>query len=466
MENIVIFGASGGAIKVAHTLRNLDIDFQYFVDNDKNKWGKIVEEKEVKSPEVLKDTTDRILIASDYQDEIEQQLSEWGILNRIILKEECIFDYFDKNKSEYEKYYIKDIEKKTSKKNVIIELADAGICLGGIETWAMMLTRGLKNRKYNVSLWLREQVQSIPEDLKEVSTEINYDYERYKESIQETIDKLIKKLPCTVISNWQSQVMIAAILVKRMYPEKLKLISIIHNDKKVLYRRQKFMEKDTDIIFGVSKKICKTFIEEYNVDAKKVAYKETPVKFEVNKHLYQKDKSKPIRIGFAARISKAQKRVDLLVKLINRLNEEKVNFEIEIAGDGSYFEKMKEGIIKDKNNVKILGKIPREKMQEFWNDKDIFLSTSDFEGASVSMLEAMALGVVPVVTNVSGVDEFVTDGTNGYISEVQNIEKLIDGIKLLEDDRDKLEKFGENSMHIIKEKCNQDDYFDVFERMI
>lgn len=260
--------------------------------------------------------------------------------------------------------------------------------------------------------------------------------------------------------------MIAAILVKRMYPEKLKLISIIHNDKKVLYRRQKFMEKDTDIIFCVSKKICKTFIEEYNVDAKKVAYKETPVKFEVNKHLYQKDKSKPIRIGFAARISKAQKRVDLLVKLINRLNEKKVNFEIEIAGDGSYFEKMKEGIIKDKNNVKILGKIPREKMQEFWNDKDIFLSTSDFEGASVSMLEAMALGVVPVVTNVSGVDEFVTDGTNGYISEVQNIEKLIGGIKLLEDDRDKLEKFGNKSMQIIKEKCNQDDYLDVFERMI
>ena len=105
-------------------------------------------------------------------------------------------------------------------------------------------------------------------------------------------------------------------------------------------------------------------------------------------------------------------------------------------------------------------------MQEFWNDKDIFLSTSDFEGASVSMLEAMALGVVPVVTNVSGVDEFVTDGTNGYISEVQNIEKLIDGIKLLEDDRDKLEKFGNKSMQIIKEKCNQDDYLDVFERMI
>ena len=32
MEKIVIFGASGGAIKVAKTLKNLNVDFEYFVD--------------------------------------------------------------------------------------------------------------------------------------------------------------------------------------------------------------------------------------------------------------------------------------------------------------------------------------------------------------------------------------------------------------------------------------------------
>lgn len=47
MDNIVIFGASGGAVKVAKTLKNLKIDFRYFVDNDKNKWGKVVEGKVV-----------------------------------------------------------------------------------------------------------------------------------------------------------------------------------------------------------------------------------------------------------------------------------------------------------------------------------------------------------------------------------------------------------------------------------
>ena len=43
MDKIVIFGASGGAVKVAKTLKNLGMDFLCFVDNDKNKWGTTVE---------------------------------------------------------------------------------------------------------------------------------------------------------------------------------------------------------------------------------------------------------------------------------------------------------------------------------------------------------------------------------------------------------------------------------------
>ena len=414
----------------------------------------------------MKNTTERILIASAYQEEIEEQLSNWKILDRIILKEECIFDYFDTNRLEYEKYYIGDIKDDNSKKNIIIELADAGICLGGIETWAIMLTRGLKSRGYNVGLWLREQEQTIPDDLKEISTEINYDYTRYKESIQETVEKLIQKLPCTVISNWQSQVMIAAILVKRMYPKQLKLISVIHSDQKIFYRRQMYMVNKTDIIFGISKKICRTFIEKYNVDRNKIVYKETPVNHVAEQHIYEMDRRNPIKIGFAARITKALKRADLLVQLVNKMNKKNINFSIKIAGDGSYFERMKSDIDISKGNVVISGKIPREEMQDFWEDRDIFLSTSDLEGSSVSMLEAMSAGAVPVVTLVSGVEEFIANGVNGYVSEPGNIDGLINGIVELERNREKLKEMGNYNLKIINERCNHDDYLDVFEQII
>ena len=467
MEKIVIFGASGGALKVAHTLQNLNIDFEYFVDNDKNKWDKQLEGKLIKNPEVLKDTDERILIASDYQSEIEEQLAEWGILERLILKEECIFQYFEKNQEAYVKHYNPNQKQSNSdKKNIIVELADAGICLGGIETWAMMVTRDFRKRGYPTELWLRKQQQDIPEELKEAVVEIDYDYSRYKESIEETVKMLIEKLPCTVISNWQSQVMVAAILVKRMYPEQIKIISVIHNDKKVLYRRQKYMEKDTDIIFGVSRKICQTFITEYGIDKNKVIYKESPVRCVDFEKKYTLSQAEPVKIGYAARITKYQKRADLLVELVNKINKMNLNVEFEIAGDGNYFERFKRDIDLSKGNVKVLGNLPREKMQAFWRDKDIFINISDFEGVGLSMLEAMSNGVVPIETDVAGADEFIKNGVNGYYVSIGDVEGMIAKIKLLVDDRNKMESMGRISREIVKEKCNEEDYIDVLESLI
>ena len=46
---------------------------------------------------------------------------------------------------------------------------------------------------------------------------------------------------------------------------------------------------------------------------------------------------------------------------------------------------------------------------------DVYLSTSELEGLSLSMLEAMAAGCVPVVTDVGGVRQAVDDGLTGWI---------------------------------------------------
>lgn len=457
-ENIVIFGASGGGIKVAKTLKNLGVDFCYFVDNDSLKWGTKIEGKDVKCPKSLLTNNARIIIASNYQNEIEGQLSEMGIIDRLLLKEEIILEKF--------KIKVKNTNySKNKEKNVIVELADAGICLGGIETWALMVTRSLLKKDRKVTLLTKEKEQDIPKDLEKYTKIINYDYERYKESIQETIDFLIDMLPCTVISNWQSQVMIAAIMVKKMYPKQMKIISVIHSDNIVLYRRQKYLEQYTDFVFCVSKKIRYIFEHDFHISANKLIYKESPVKNIIYNKEYTINKTLPIKIGYAGRISKHQKRADLLLNVIKILNEKNVNFTIEIAGDGTYFNKLVDETKKYKN-VKLLGCIQREKIIDFWKDKDLFLSVSDVEGTSLSMLEAMSLGVVPIVTLVSGVKEFVKNDVNGYYSEIEDVDDIVKNIIKIEEDRKKLLCFGNICKKIIKERCNESDYIDVFEECI
>ena len=458
---IVIFGASGGAIKVAHTFNNLDIHFSFFVDNNTNKWGSTVENKEVKSPSVLLDKEYRIVIASDYQQEIEEQLQEMGVLQNLILKETLILESLNKRRKEFEgirKYYVGNKNIK-----IVFELIDAGICLGGIESWTITLLREFSNRKINVELFSRKNDLLIPQDIENITKLFDIDYTKYFESILELATELVKSLPCTLITNWQSQAMMAGIIVKEMFPDELRIVSIVHNDKIALYRRQKFFEPYTDKIMGVSQKINETFIEQYQIPKVKIFYKESPVNFdsEFVKN-YTLENEKPLKVGFAARISKFQKRIDLLIKVIETMDENNVNYNLEIAGEGSYFNRLItwHTNYKYKNKIVLLGRVSRDKMNQFWLDKDIYLSVSDFEGASISMLEAMSYGLVPVVTNVSGVEEYVQNKWNGLIAATGDVLQLSKNVADISQKRELLPVYGQRSRKIIKDKCKLSEYCD------
>lgn len=57
---------------------------------------------------------------------------------------------------------------------------------------------------------------------------------------------------------------------------------------------------------------------------------------------------------------------------------------------------------------------------EALHDSAYFILPSYFEGLPVSMLEAMASGVIPIVTNVGSIADVIQDGINGVIVEPKN----------------------------------------------
>ncbi len=56
----------------------------------------------------------------------------------------------------------------------------------------------------------------------------------------------------------------------------------------------------------------------------------------------------------------------------------------------------------------------------FYEGIDVYLNTSLHEGIPMSVLEAMAYGVPPVVPRVGGLVEIVTDGVDGYLVDGRN----------------------------------------------
>ena len=65
----------------------------------------------------------------------------------------------------------------------------------------------------------------------------------------------------------------------------------------------------------------------------------------------------------------------------------------------------------------------KKNIHEFISDAEFFILSSDFEGLSNALLEAMCMGIPCITTNVSGIDEVIHDKINGVLVSPGDEEK-------------------------------------------
>lgn len=94
----------------------------------------------------------------------------------------------------------------------------------------------------------------------------------------------------------------------------------------------------------------------------------------------------------------------------------------------------------------------------FFQAADIFLLPSYFEGLPNALLEAMAYGVVPIVTPVGSIPEVVVNEKNGLFVPVKDIPAIAEKIGLLYYDRILLKQLRIASNETIKESYSIDKY--------
>jgi len=73
---------------------------------------------------------------------------------------------------------------------------------------------------------------------------------------------------------------------------------------------------------------------------------------------------------------------------------------------------------------------------------DVFTLTSKHEGLPIALLEAMALGVPPVVSSVGGIPEVVTDGVDGTLLAPGDPTAFAEAIQALADDPERRATLG------------------------
>lgn len=79
---------------------------------------------------------------------------------------------------------------------------------------------------------------------------------------------------------------------------------------------------------------------------------------------------------------------------------------------------------------------------------DILLVTSETEGISNAILEAMAMELPIVATRAGAIPELVQDGRNGFLAEIGDVGRLAENLLKLADDRDLRIKMGRESLRL------------------
>ena len=165
----------------------------------------------------------------------------------------------------------------------------------------------------------------------------------------------------------------------------------------------------------------------------------------------------PVVVNFC-RIAE-QKNIPLLLDAFIKLHEEYPDYRLEIYGntvephEEQLCQQLKESVAERGYQDCIAILPPAADVHERVLDAAMFVSSSDFEGLSNSMIEAMAIGLPCVCTDClgGGAREIIRDGENGLLVPIQDVDALCQGMKRFVENPTLAETCGRNATKLREE---------------
>lgn len=169
-------------------------------------------------------------------------------------------------------------------------------------------------------------------------------------------------------------------------------------------------------------------------------------------------------IGTAARMN-SQKDPWTFYNIAKKIIDHHPSVEFQYVGDGPYFKELKEMIMKEKydKKIKLFGFVNNP--SHIVNQFDVFLTTSLYEGLPYALIEAMSLGKPVVATDVTGNNEIVKHGVNGYLFEKQNVDDGVKKLNQIISDSDLMLRMGKESAILYREKYHLDKMINSLESL-
>ncbi|PHS62086.1 MAG: glycosyl transferase family 1 [Flavobacterium sp.] len=155
----------------------------------------------------------------------------------------------------------------------------------------------------------------------------------------------------------------------------------------------------------------------------------------------------------------------LAIEIVEELQKKNIEVSLCMVGpekDGS-LEKCKKLAKEKKLPITFTGILQKAAWIELSKEYDIFVNTTNFDNTPVSVIEAMALGLPIISTNVGGLPYLIEDKKTGILLVPNNVQVFVDAITNLISNPNKAAKLAKNAKteveqfdwDVVKEKWDE-----------
>ena len=245
-------------------------------------------------------------------------------------------------------------------------------------------------------------------------------------------------------------------------------LTIGHNDERTFYDPVEHYQRFLTRVIGVSEAICQKYRE--ILENHPIGEAPTPLlrkgsqervvwipygvetlsdlDTHVSREVDRLDAEAPIRLVYVGRFENTQKRIADIVAIAQRLAADGVSFEFDLVGDGEAMPEVRSELssLIEAGQVRIHGWLSSDRVIATLRQAEVFLLASAYEGFCISLIESMANGCTPVVTDIeSGNKQLVEDGVNGFVVPIGDVDAFVDRIKSLDGNRNRLNEMRERA---------------------
>lgn len=158
-----------------------------------------------------------------------------------------------------------------------------------------------------------------------------------------------------------------------------------------------------------------------------------------------------------------QKRIDLLIKVWEKLHDDFPDWHVKVLGSGEYgspYEQNLQKMISEggmENSFLMSGAVPD--VTDELTRSSIMCLTSEYEGFGIVLIEAMLKGVPVLAFHYVGVDDIIENGVDGYVVPFGDVDTYADRLRHLMESVKERERLRDNALKSVhkfdKEKVMQ-----------